>query len=31
MQIAYDRLISCIEPTHSKYMMANEIRILENL
>ena len=31
MQIAYDRLISCIEPTRNKYLMTNEIRILENL
>ena len=31
MQLAYDRLISCLEPTRSKYLMTNEIRILENL
>ena len=31
MQLAYDRLISCREPTRSKYLMQNEIRILENL
>ena len=31
MQIAYDRLISCIKPTRSKHLMQNEIRILENL
>ncbi len=31
MQIAYDQLISGISPSHSKYLMKNEIRILENL
>ena len=31
MQIVFDQLVNGIAPEHEKYIMRNEIRILENV